>query len=142
MDLSAKFLIGFAIIFCLSLFSSYQIIGLLSNSSSLFEILNSPWITIILGVIVSSIGIIFYVLLFSPERIKGIRGIYEAAPDLSTFRIVEIKEKAQKPIEIPDMAYCSVCGKQIFKPYYCNLCGQLLCAQHYSTGNHKCLEER
>ncbi|WP_455141512.1 hypothetical protein [Candidatus Hodarchaeum mangrovi] len=140
MDLSTKYLIGFLIILTLSLVTSFPILVLLFNSSVLLDIFVNPWTTIILGVIISSVGIFYYILLFSPERIKGIRGTYEASPDLSTFRIVEMKGQSIKTTEIPNMAFCSVCGKQIFKPYLCSRCGQLLCAQHYSYGNHQCLE--
>jgi len=140
MDLSSKYLIGFSIILILSFFTSFPLLILLFNSSVFLDFLVNPWTTIVLGIVVSGVGILYYILLFSPERIKGIRGTYEASPDLSTFRIVEMKGKSIKTAEIPDKAYCSVCGKQIFKPYLCSRCGQLLCAQHYSYGNHQCLE--
>ncbi|MHA2346796.1 MAG: AN1-type zinc finger protein, partial [Candidatus Hodarchaeales archaeon] len=97
----------------------------------------------ILGISISSVGIFFYLLLFSPERIKGYQLEYEAAPDLSTFKVVKriSGEPTNKEVDIPAIAYCSACGNQIHNPFRCQRCGQLLCGKHYLHGDHKCREE-
>jgi len=38
-----------------------------------------------------------------------------------------------------DEAYCAVCGKKIFKPFYCKGCGKFLCGKHYLRGEHECV---
>ncbi|MFX0172432.1 MAG: hypothetical protein ACFE9L_10965 [Candidatus Hodarchaeota archaeon] len=96
---------------------------------------------IIYGILATVIGIIFYILLFSPERIKGYQAEYEASPDLSTFKVVKSYDQTLAvKSTIPDVAFCSACGKQIHRPFLCTKCGQLLCGEHYLHGAHNCTE--
>ncbi|MFX0051827.1 MAG: hypothetical protein ACFFAJ_06200 [Candidatus Hodarchaeota archaeon] len=93
------------------------------------------------GILATVIGIIYYILLFSPERIKGYQAEYEASPDLTTFKVVRtFNQKLPRESTIPDIAYCSACGKQIHRPFLCTKCGQLLCGEHYLHGAHNCTE--
>ncbi|MFX0183925.1 MAG: hypothetical protein ACFE95_12650 [Candidatus Hodarchaeota archaeon] len=93
------------------------------------------------GVFATIIGIIFYILLFSPERIKGYQAEYEASPDLTRFTVVRtFKPDLPDKSSIPETAFCSACGKQIYNPFLCSKCGQLLCGEHYIHGAHNCTE--
>jgi predicted nucleic acid binding AN1-type Zn finger protein len=93
------------------------------------------------GVLATIIGIIFYILLFSPERIKGYQAEYEVSPDLTKFTVVRsLKHDLPSKSAVPEIAYCSACGKQIYKPFHCSKCGQLLCGEHYIHGAHNCTE--
>ena len=96
----------------------------------------------LIGLIITLLGGFFYFLLFSPERIKGYQAEYEAAPDLREFRVVKTysTEKTIQKGPIPEFAYCSACGKQIFRPFSCAKCHQLLCGEHYLQGTHNCTE--
>ncbi|MFX0209743.1 MAG: hypothetical protein ACFFDT_27425 [Candidatus Hodarchaeota archaeon] len=93
------------------------------------------------GILATVIGIMYYILLFSPERIKGYQAEYEASPDLKTFKVVKTFDQ-NLPVKstIPDVAFCSACGKQIHRPFLCTQCGQLLCGEHYLHGAHNCTE--
>ncbi len=105
---------------------------------SLMSFFLNPVVLIIIGFVTLGIGVLFYVLLFSPEKIKGVSMDFEAAPDLSTFRIIH-KDDA-KSDEIPETAFCSACGQKIYKPFRCQKCKQLLCGKHYLPGDHVCKE--
>ncbi|MHA1214059.1 MAG: AN1-type zinc finger protein [Candidatus Hodarchaeales archaeon] len=140
MNLNEKYLAGLLVV-ALITFTLFTTVGVLIG----LEFLNSVPIDLrylIYGVITLIVGIIFYVLLFSPERIKGIRGVYEISPDLKQFKIVSMeRNETLSNVTIPDEAYCAVCGKKIFKPYHCNVCGQLLCGKHYLPGEHTCINK-
>ncbi|PWI47472.1 hypothetical protein CEE45_11700 [Candidatus Heimdallarchaeota archaeon B3_Heim] len=147
MDLSAKYLYGSGFLigvwFIVSIFSI--------NSSLLFSDITSsyyylfftagPLPFILIGLSISTMGIYFYVLLFTKERIRGLNLEFEASPDLKTFRVV--KDHSPNRLtkkEIPDTAYCGACGREVHKPFRCAACGQLLCATHILAGDHRCKE--
>jgi len=92
---------------------------------------------VIIGIITLISGIMFYLMLYSPEKIKGFRAEYTISPDLTTFESKPYKEYPSSP-NIPEEGYCSACGKHIFRPYRCNRCGQILCGTHILPGNHRC----
>ncbi len=100
-------------------------------------------ILVTIGILISIIGIVFYYLLYSSERIKGFKAEYEISPDLTQFKIIPYSknESSIKNEEVPDKAFCSHCGKEIFQPFRCNTCNQLLCGKHYLPGEHSCMEE-
>lgn len=148
MKLSTKFISGFGALAVTLVF--FTLLGTLEETDELvfliqviFDSPPNPFPIIILGLCVSLIGVYFYLLLFSPERIKGYQLEYEAAPDLSTFKVVKriSGEPTNKEVEIPAIAYCSACGKQIHNPFRCQRCGQLLCSNHYLHGDHNCKED-
>ena len=140
MNLNSKYFTGLAVIVVASiiLFSS---LGIIFGSIFLDDnVLAFPYL--ILGVITIGIGVMFLILLFSPERIKGFQAEYEASPDLTQFRVVKtLPKRGYELPEIPEVGYCSACGKKIFKPFQCSRCGQILCGKHYLPGSHTCLEE-
>jgi hypothetical protein len=105
-----------------------------------FVTVQNPLPFLIIGITLTAVGILFYILLFSPERIKGHKMEFEAAPDLSSFRIVSDKTSTKE--ELPETAFCGVCGQEIYKPFQCHDCGQLLCGKHYLPGDHECRRER
>jgi hypothetical protein len=94
----------------------------------------------LIGISTVIVGTAFYILLFSPERVKGFQAEYEISPDLTKFEVVKSfsPNKTQDPV--PEMAFCSVCGKEIYKPYKCARCGMILCGSHYLQGSHSCSE--
>ena len=94
---------------------------------------------IVIGLISLLTGVIFYIMLYSPEVIRGLKAEYKISPDLTSFQIKPYKGITQ-PIKTPEEGYCTACGKHIFKPYLCNRCGQILCGTHVLPGNHKCRE--
>lgn len=133
MNLNSKYLIGFSVITVLS-FGFFL--------SSLIFYIHPSFRLLTLGIITTITGMIFIALLFSPERIKGYQAEYEASPDLTNFKVVKVyPDKVQKRPEIPEVAFCSTCGKKIHKPFYCARCGQILCGSHYLPGSHTCKEE-
>ena len=141
MNLNSKYVTGLVVIIVasISLFSSLGIIfgSLFLDDNALFAF---PYLT--LGVITIGIGIMFLILLFSPERIRGFQAEYEASPDLTQFTVVKtLPKRGYKLPEVPEVGYCSACGKKIFKPFQCSKCGQILCGKHYLPGSHTCLEE-
>lgn len=131
MNLNSKFLLGFIVILSIGFFVSIVVL----NISTGFGL-------VILGISSTIIGLSFVTLLFSPDRIKGYQADYEASPDLTEFKVVKTyPERVPEPPKIPEVAYCSTCGKKIYKPFYCSICGQILCGTHYLSGSHKCKEE-
>ncbi|MFX1284285.1 MAG: AN1-type zinc finger domain-containing protein [Promethearchaeota archaeon] len=133
MKLNSKYMIGFSVIIALSL--GFFLSSLIINISPSLRLLT-------LGIVTTITGMIFIVLLFAPERIKGYQAEYEASPDLTNFKVVKVyADKVQERPEIPEVAFCSACGKRIFKPFYCAKCGQILCGTHYLPGSHTCKEE-
>ena len=148
MELSTKYISGFGVLVAILILFSY--IGTLDEIELItflilayFDSPPNPIPIFILGASISIIGVFFFLLLFSPERIKGFQLEYEAAPDLSTFKVVKriSGEPTNKELEIPSVAYCSACGNQIHNPFRCQRCGQLLCGKHYLHGDHQCKEE-
>ena len=148
MRLSSKYVSGFGVILLLLVGFFIEGTSLLINPLyflllQMTDSLPNPFPSFIFGFTIITVGIIFYWLLFAPERIMGHQLEFEASPDLSTFRIIKRTsgEPTNKEIEIPETAYCSTCGKNVFKPYRCQKCGQLLCGSHYLPGDHQCKEE-
>ncbi|UCE13900.1 MAG: AN1-type zinc finger domain-containing protein [Candidatus Heimdallarchaeota archaeon] len=134
MNLNSKYLGGLSVLIVVSLgtFFSYIFFDLEEYVSIRL---------LVLGIFTTIVGIVFVALLFSPERIKGYRAEYEASPDLTSFKVVKtFTEHGQKQAEIPEVAFCSTCGKKIYRPFYCSRCGQLLCGEHYLLGSHLCKE--
>ena len=134
MNLNSKFFIGFGILAVVGsgfLFSSF-----------VFGEIPSFYRLLFLGITTTIVGIIFVVLLFSPERIKGYRAEYTVSPDLTQFEVTKsYPDRSPVKPEIPEVAYCSACGKKIYKPFYCSRCGQLLCGEHILPGSHTCKDE-
>jgi hypothetical protein len=130
--------IGFTLLIPLNILDKLSFYYILELDYSYLDIA-LPFI--ILGIIVIIIGILFFVTLFSPERIKGYRAEYEVSPDLTKFEVVKLYSKPSEKEIIPEVAYCSVCGKKIYKPFQCAKCGQILCGTHYLPGSHKCTED-
>ena len=138
MNLNSKYLIGLSMLIIISIGSFFSII-LLNISPEVGE--GSR--LLFMGIATTIIGMTFIALLFSPERIKGYQAEYEASPDLTEFKVVKAyPEKVPERPKIPEVAFCSACGKQIYKPFYCTRCGQILCGMHYLPGSHTCKEER
>ncbi len=145
MNLHSKFITGFVVIGVISLISFF-----LMPSSPLilyfiydFSPLFLGTLLTIFGISIFVIGIIFYILLYSPERIKGIQAEYEISPDLTKFKAIPYSQKASKISneEIPEKGFCSSCGKEVYKPFRCAKCGQILCGKHFLPGEHSCKEE-
>ncbi|MHA1975429.1 MAG: AN1-type zinc finger domain-containing protein [Candidatus Hodarchaeales archaeon] len=151
MYLNTKYLVGagflagvWIIIYSLVLDISF----LLENPTSSYMLLllslamrNDPLPLILIGLAIMIVGTYFYILLFTKERIRGVNLEFEASPDLKTFRVVRDRTpKNQIKKEIPSMAYCSTCGREVHKPFRCAACGQLLCANHILAGDHQCKE--
>ncbi|MHA2226541.1 MAG: AN1-type zinc finger domain-containing protein [Candidatus Hodarchaeales archaeon] len=132
MYLNSKYLLGFGILVGTNVIFSFS------------NVFTSPAIyLIIFGISTTIIGVVFVYLLFSPERIKGYRAEYEISPDLTSFKVAkQLVEKIPVITEIPEVAFCSTCGKKIFKPFSCSICGQILCGEHYLPGDHSCREVR
>ena len=154
MELHSKYLTGFLIIgaLCVAYFFLIPVaqipFGLFDNPLDLilfygYSPVNIGVILLGIGIIISTIGLVFYYLLYSSERIKGFKAEYEISPDLTQFKIIPYSknESSIKNEEIPDKAFCSHCGKEIFQPFRCNLCRQLLCGKHYLPGEHSCKED-
>jgi hypothetical protein len=145
MNLHSKFLTGFAIIGAISVISFFIIPG--SPLILYFYYDFSPFflgsLLIILGFSIFIVGVIFYILLYSPERIKGLQAEYEISPDLTQFKAIPYSQKTDiAPSEkIPEKGYCSSCGREVFKPFKCSRCGQILCGKHFLPGEHSCKEE-
>lgn len=90
------------------------------------------------GLVILIVGVIFYKLLYSSETIVGNKAIYTYSPTLTDFRI---EKQVKNPLgEIPEKAFCGVCGKEIYNPFRCGNCGMLLCSDHYLHGSHNCKE--
>ncbi|UCG03199.1 MAG: hypothetical protein JSW11_04255 [Candidatus Heimdallarchaeota archaeon] len=141
MNLNSKYVTGLLVIVVASigLFSPIGMIfgSLILDDSALFAF---PYL--VLGVVTIVVGILFLILLFSPERIRGFKAEYEASPDLTHFTVVKTFPKRGPELpEIPEVGYCSACGKKVFKPFQCSTCGQILCGKHYLPGSHTCIEE-
>lgn len=142
MNLNSKYVTGLVVIIVasISLFSPIGIIFgslILDNTAFLIAF---PYL--VLGVITIAVGVIFLILLFSPERIRGFRAEYEASPDLTQFSVVKtFPRRGPELPEVPEVGYCSACGKKVFKPFQCARCGQILCGKHYLPGSHTCIEE-
>jgi hypothetical protein len=144
MDLHTKYLAGFAILGALGI-SYFMLIPISPLIAYLYLGLSSSYIGVILiiiGLSIFAIGSIFYNFLYSSERIKGIRAEYEISPDLTKFKVSSYsdKESRSQDEEIPTEAFCSKCGKKIFKPFKCSICKQVLCGKHYLPGEHQCEE--
>ena len=141
MNLNSKYISGLVIIVVTSvgLFSPIGMIlgSLILNDSALIAF---PYLVV--GITTIGVGILFLILLFSPERIRGFQAEYEASPDLTHFTVVKTfpTNRPEFP-EIPEVGYCSACGKKVFKPFQCAKCGQILCGKHYLPGSHTCVEE-
>ncbi|MFW9853726.1 MAG: hypothetical protein ACFFFG_01605 [Candidatus Thorarchaeota archaeon] len=134
MYLHKKFLIGFGILGIVGL-------GFTFLGSVFIPQVSIGEYYIFLGIVTIGVGVFFAYLLFAPERIKGYTAEYEAAPDLSEFRVVKtFREVEPSSAEKPEMAYCGACGRQIHKPFRCGLCGQYLCGKHYLRGDHICTD--
>ena len=145
MELHSKYLTGFFIIGALC-FGYFILIPGSPLFSYVYRGFSSEYIGILLttiGVLICIIGLIFYYLLYSSERIKGFKAEYEISPDLTQFKVIPYSKNGSsvQKEEIPDEAFCSHCGKEIFKPFQCNICKQLLCGKHYLPGEHSCMEE-
>ncbi|MHA1972422.1 MAG: AN1-type zinc finger protein [Candidatus Hodarchaeales archaeon] len=137
MNLNEKYLAGLIIIALVS-FTLFTSIGVIVGLKFLDDF-PIKFKYLVYGVITLFVSIIFYILLFAPDRIKGFKGVYEVSPDLKQFKVVSIKkEKIEVNETIPDEAFCAVCGKKIYRPFRCNVCGQLLCGKHYLPGDHTC----
>ena len=137
MNLNSKYMIGLCVLIIISVGSLFSI--MIFNIST--EAGEGSRLLLI-GIASTIIGMTFIALLFSPERIKGYRAEYEASPDLTQFKVVKTyPDRVPERPKIPEIAYCSTCGKKIFKPFYCSRCGQILCGQHYLPGSHTCKEE-
>ncbi|MFX0086469.1 MAG: AN1-type zinc finger protein [Candidatus Hodarchaeota archaeon] len=145
MNLHSKFLTGFAVIGLICLISFFLIPG-----SPLILYVYYDFSPLILGALLTTfgififvIGIIFYILLYSPERIKGIQADYEISPDLTKFKAIPYSQKASNisSEEIPERGFCSSCGREVYKPFRCGKCGQILCGKHFLPGEHSCKEE-
>ncbi len=144
MDLSTKYLYGSGFIAGLWIFVSVFSIDTvflptLSFDSLFFTFDPVPFFVI--GFSIMAMGIYFYILLFTKERIKGLNLEFEASPDLKTFKVV--KDHSSNSLlkkEIPESAFCGACGKEVHGPFRCAACGQLLCAKHILAGDHQCKE--
>ena len=133
MNLNSKFFIGFGIL---------AVVGSGFLFSSFIMEIPSFYRMLFLGITTTIVGMIFAVLLFSPERIKGYRAEYTVSPDLTQFEVTKsYPDRSPVKPEIPEVAYCSACGKKIYKPFYCSKCGQLLCGEHILPGSHNCKDE-
>jgi hypothetical protein len=99
---------------------------------------------LIQGIGILIVGITFSYLLFAKETIRGYNLEFEASPDLTHFEIVKRHsgEKTNVEVTIPETAFCSACGNEVYKPFRCQTCGQLLCGKHYLRGDHRCVEDR
>ncbi|MFX1508021.1 MAG: AN1-type zinc finger domain-containing protein [Promethearchaeota archaeon] len=141
MNLNSKYVTGLIVILVagIGLFSP---IGIIFGSLILDDSVLNAFPYLILGVVTIAVGIMFLVLLFSPERIRGFQAEYEASPDLTHFKVVKTFPKRGPELpEVPEVGYCSACGKKVFKPFQCAKCGQILCGKHYLSGSHDCRGE-
>ncbi|MFX0015662.1 MAG: AN1-type zinc finger domain-containing protein [Promethearchaeota archaeon] len=141
MNLNSKYITGFIIVVAtgIGLFSPIGfLIGYMILGEDAFIAL--PYL--VLGIISTMIGIIFINSLFSPERIRGYKAEYEVSPDLTHFEVVKTyPDSGPKHPKVPEVAYCSACGKKVFKPFQCSRCGQILCGSHFLAGSHICKDE-
>lgn len=155
MEFQSKFLGGFLMIgaLCVAYFILIPVHQLpsffLDSPLSLilfygYSPVNIGLVLVAIGFVTSIIGLVFYYLLYSSDRIKGFKAEYEISPDLTTFKAIPYSknESSVQEKEIPEKAFCSHCGKEVFQPYKCNSCKQLLCGKHYLSGDHSCVEER
>lgn len=134
MNLNSKYLSGLTVLIAVSISSFFS--DIFFNFEEYISIR-----LFALGISTTIVGAAFVVLLFSPERIRGYRAEYEASPDLTSFKVVKTYPSQEpRQAEIPEVAFCSTCGKKIYRPFYCSRCGQLLCGEHYLLGSHKCKE--
>lgn len=141
MNLNSKYVTGLVVIIVagIGLFSP---IGIISGYLILGDIAFIAFPYLMLGIITTTIGVIFLILLFSPERIRGFQAEYEASPDLTEFKVVKTFAKRGPEFpKIPEVGFCSACGKKVYKPFQCSKCGQILCGKHYLPGSHTCTEE-
>ena len=144
MDLHTKYLTGFVILGALSL-SYFMLIPTSPLIAYLYYDFSLSYIGIILiviGLSIFVIGLLFYNFLYSSEKIKGFQAEYEISPDLTEFKAKPYSEKESlsQDEKIPDEAFCSKCGKKVFKPFKCSVCKQILCGKHYLLGEHQCRE--
>ncbi|MHA2247776.1 MAG: AN1-type zinc finger domain-containing protein [Candidatus Hodarchaeales archaeon] len=137
MNLNSKYFLGLSVLIIISIGSLFSF--MIPNISAEVE---EGSRLLLIGITTMIIGMIFIVLLFVPERIKGYKAEYEASPDLTHFKVVKTyPQKVPERPKLPEVAFCSSCGKQIYKPFYCAKCGQILCGTHYLPGSHTCKEE-
>jgi hypothetical protein len=138
MNLNSKYVTGLIVILVTSI-GVFSPIGIIFGSLILDDSVLNAFPYLVLGVITIAVGVMFLVLLFSPERIRGFQAEYEASPDLTQFAVVKTFPKRGPELpEVPEVGYCSACGKKVFKPFQCAKCGQILCGKHYLSGSHDC----
>jgi hypothetical protein len=142
MNLNSKYVTGLIVIIAASIIL-FSPIGMIFGSLVLDNSILNAFPYLVLGVITIAVGVMFLVLLFSPERIRGFQAEYEASPDLTQFTVVKTFPKRGPELpEVPEVGYCSACGKKVFKPFQCKKCGQILCGEHYLSGSHDCRGEK
>ncbi|MFX0125298.1 MAG: AN1-type zinc finger domain-containing protein [Candidatus Hodarchaeota archaeon] len=141
MNLNSKYVSGLVIIIAASI-GLFSPVGIIFGSFFLGDNAFFAFPYLILGIITITVGIMFLILLFSPERIRGFQAEYEASPDLTKFKVVKTYPK-RGPVmpKIPEVGFCSACGQQIYRPFQCSKCGQILCGKHYLPGSHTCIED-
>ncbi len=141
MNLNSKYVTGLVVIVVASI-GLFSPLGFIFGYQLLGDTAYFAFPYLILGIITITIGVIFLVLLFAPERIRGFQAEYEASPDLTQFKVVKTYPKRGPELpKVPEVGFCSACGKKVFKPFQCSRCGQVLCGKHYLPGSHTCIEE-